>query len=187
MGRCGFVFPAILALLIGCVAVIPHVAEAQDFPYAVPQAPEFNGGGNELPSGQADTELSPRRRRSRARQEQPPPASWTDYRTARPYVPQDASSAMRQPAGPRAQRGSTYPGPASAPPPAVGTTPPPGSVQDRPDCSQYPMMIARSRSEPEMQMTARQYLTCLLKNGWNMEQARNHVIATIESTYKLAR
>jgi len=60
-------------------------------------------------------------------------------------------------------------------------------MQDRPDCSQFPMMIARARSEPEMQMTARQYLTCLLKIGWNMEQARAQVISTIESTYRLAR
>jgi hypothetical protein len=38
-----------------------------------------------------------------------------------------------------------------------------------------------------MREVSKQYLTCLLMNGWNIEQARNQVIATIESTYRLAR
>ncbi|MBI4965943.1 MAG: hypothetical protein HY913_21875 [Desulfomonile tiedjei] len=186
MSRLGFVFFAILGLLIGWFALAPHSVDAQDFPYAVPQAPEFDESGNALSSSEVETGTPPRKKRSRARQDQMPQEYGSDYRTVRPYVPQDAPPAMQQPAGPRASRGPGYPGPSSAPPP-MAAVPPAGPVQDRPDCSQYPMVIARSRSEPEMQMAARQYLTCLLKNGWNMEQAKSQVISTIESTYKLAR
>jgi hypothetical protein len=188
MRKTGLVLTALLGLLIGFAAVAPQVVEAQDFPYSVPQAPEFDNGGNSLPSGQTDAESPPRRKRSRARQEQPPPESWSDYRTVRPYVPQDAPPPAQQPVGPRAPRGPAYQRPTGSPPP-MATAPPPGAgpAQDRPDCSQYPMMIARSRSEPEMQAIARQYLTCLLKSGWPMEQARTHVIKTIQGTYELAR
>jgi hypothetical protein len=186
MHRAGFVLLAILGLLIGFLAIVPQGLEAQDFPYAVPQAPEFDRGGRAAPADQADTETPRKRKRSHHRHEQSSPRSRSDYRTVRPYVPQDAPPAGQQPAGPRAPLGATYHGPTSAPrPPAPA--PPSASVQRRPDCSQYPMMIARSRSEPEMREISKQYLTCLLMNGWNIEQARNHVIATIESTYRLAR
>lgn len=188
MRKTGFVVPTILGVVIVCFAIVPQGLEAQDFPYAVPQAPEFSGGAAALPSGEAEAEPRRKKKRSRSRHEQSPPSSWSDYRTVRPYVPQDSPPAMRQPAGPRAPLGATYHGrPTSAPPAPAATPPPSGSVQRRPDCSQYPMMIARSRSEPEMREVAKQYLTCLLMNGWNMEQARKQVIATIESTYRLGR
>lgn len=186
MHKAGFVLPAILGLLIGCLAIVPQGLEAQDFPYAVPQAPEFGKGGKAHSSSQDDAETPRKRKRSHYRYEQPSPRSWSDYRTVRPYAPQDAPPAGQQPAGPRAPLGATYHGTTSAPPPPTAA-PPSASAQRRPDCSQYPMMIARSRSEPEMREVAKQYLTCLLMNGWNMEQARKHVIATIESTYRLGR
>jgi len=187
MHKAGFVLPAILGLLLGCLAIVPQGLEAQDFPYAVPQAPEFNGGGKAVPSNEADAERPRKRNRSRYRHEQPSSRSWSDYGTVRPYVPPDSPPTVRQHAGPKAPLGATYRGPTSAPPPSAAAPPPSGSAQRGPDCSQYPMMIARSRSEPEMREIAKQYLTCLLMNGWNVEQARKHVIATIESTYRLAR
>jgi hypothetical protein len=50
-----------------------------------------------------------------------------------------------------------------------------------PDCSNYPMMLARARNKPEMQSIARHFLTCLLQSGWTMDSARKHVISTIET------
>jgi hypothetical protein len=185
--KSAFLMTMILGLLVGCFAAVPHAAKAQDFPYAVPQAPEFDTEGNHAPSGEADTEDPPRRKRSRARHEQSPPSSQSDYRAVRPYVSQEPSPSVQPPPGPKAPLGASYQGPTMAPAPPAAAPAPPGSAQNRPDCSQYPMMIARSRSEPEMREIAKQYLTCLLMNGWNMEQARSHVIATIESTFRLAR
>ena len=186
MCRLGVVFLTLLALLIGCALVGAQWAQAQDFPYAVPQAPELDESGNALLPGQTESVEPSPRKRSRTRVGQPQPGPRTDYHTTRPYVPQD-TPAMEPPVGRDRSRIPAPPGPPSGPPPGAYTQPPSGPVQGLPDCSQFPIMIARSRSEPEMQAIARQYLTCLLKSGWNMEQARSHVIATIESTYKLAR
>lgn len=186
MCRFGVVFSTLLGLMIGCALIGASWTGAQDFPYMVPQAPEFDESGNALLPGQPEAVEPSSRKRSRTRVDQPQPGPRTDYRTARPYVPQDPP-AMEPPAG-RGGMGIPAPTrPPNGPPPRGYTQPPSGPVQGLPDCSQFPMMIARSRSEPEMQAVARQYLTCLLKSGWNMEQARNQVIATIESTYKLAR
>ena len=77
--------------------------------------------------------------------------------------------------------------PPRTPAPSAPPQQPVTANQGRPDCSSYPMMIAQARSETEMRAVAQMYLTCLLKSGWNMEQARSHVITTIESTYRLAR
>jgi hypothetical protein len=63
----------------------------------------------------------------------------------------------------------------------------PGAVQQRPDCSHYPMMIAQARSEGEMRSVARQFLTCLLRSGWSMDQAKTHVISVIETSYRYIR
>ncbi len=49
------------------------------------------------------------------------------------------------------------------------------------------MMIAKARNENEMRRMARQYLTCLMQNGWNSEQARQQVINTIETAYRYTR
>jgi hypothetical protein len=79
----------------------------------------------------------------------------------------------------------------SSPPqvPPVASTPGamPGAVQQAADCSQYPMMIAQARSEGEMRIAARQYLTCLLRNGWSVAQAKKHVISVIETSYRYIR
>jgi len=49
------------------------------------------------------------------------------------------------------------------------------------------MLIAQARSEEEMRNAARQYLTCLMQNGWDMETARKHVISVIETSYTYMR
>ncbi len=48
-------------------------------------------------------------------------------------------------------------------------------------------MIAQARSQAEMQMTARQFLTCLMQSGWNPDQAKQHVISVIESSSRTSR
>ncbi|MEJ2717095.1 MAG: hypothetical protein P8182_08135, partial [Deltaproteobacteria bacterium] len=80
-----------------------------------------------------------------------------------------------------------YAGPRHSPPMASRPGAAPGAVQQAPDCTQYPMMIAQARSEGEMRMAARQYLTCLLRNGWSLAQAKKHVISVIETSYRYIR
>jgi len=208
---------------LGLVLGVAQGGVAQDFPYSVPQAPEFDYRGNSA-AEPAGTSVEPpptkRSHRSRPQMEDQP----IDYRSVRPYAPQDgqppqpvrrsrpdsASPAPRYatPApegygppqdtrsapvtpegyGPAPIRTPVAARPAPAQrPPAAAAMPAPAQPEERPDCSVYPMAIARARSETEMQMTARQYLSCLLKNGWNMDQAKTQVISTIESTYRLAR
>jgi len=48
------------------------------------------------------------------------------------------------------------------------------------------MLIAQARSEEEMRYQARMYLTCLMHSGLSADQARKHVISTIEMS-RLAR
>jgi hypothetical protein len=172
----------------------------QDFPYSVPQAPEFDERG-----GSRSFDVAPRpdaAPRSRSRQQ--PEQEQVDYRSVRPYVPQESAPIPQQPYqenGVRAPRINPAPvnpyeasqqvrhvpqQPAPMRPPANVRQPQPQQEQ-RPDCSMYPMMIAQSKSESEMQMIARQYLTCLMKTGWNQDQAKQHVISTIESTFRLTR
>lgn len=166
---------------------------AQDFPYSVPQAPEFDRRGNHIESLPADN-YAPRKR-SRGHSGHPAPDNETDLRSVRPYAP-SGSQPMVAPSQPYPAAPSAGYAARSAPAPQphqVQTPPPPpaqpshAASQGRPDCSQFPMMIARAGSEPEMRAAAQMYLTCLLKSGWNMERARSHVITTIESTYRLAR
>jgi hypothetical protein len=188
MNRAGMVFwmGAVFAL----VFALCQVTFAQDFPYAVPQAPEFDTGGSMLPPAFAEEpvpeprSLQPQpshRKRSRSSTE-----PRTDYRTVRPYVPQDAPP-------PEASYPQIPQPPIAGPPqmgnPAVASTPPgsPPQMQQRLDCSKFPMLIAQAKSDQEMQWTARLYLTCLVRSGWNEEQAKQQVVNTIESTYRLAR
>jgi len=49
------------------------------------------------------------------------------------------------------------------------------------------MMLSQARSQGEMRMVARQYLTCLMKNGWSLEHARKHVISLIQTQTPYAR
>lgn len=176
-------------------------AACQDFPYSVPQAPEFDGRGAYIRTPEQGESPAPRR----AYRQAPSTDSnenGVSYRTERPYVPEEnvpeapaptpRSVARTQPLPPRAPEAAP-PMPGYGPPPSQ--TPPPMSslpqqlpqIQSGPDCSQFPMLIARSQSDAEMQFTARRYLTCLMQNGWNAEQAKQHVIKTIESTYAARR
>jgi hypothetical protein len=88
---------------------------------------------------------------------------------------------------PTRQTPRQYAGPRHGPPMASRPGAVPGAVGQAPDCTQYPMMIAQARSEGEMRMVARQYLTCLLRNGWSMAQAKKHVISVIETSYRYIR
>jgi hypothetical protein len=154
---------------------------AQDFPYSVPQAPEFDHRGNYMEPGSNQAADADQRSR--------PYPRFNDnelrYGDVKPSGPQDAPPIAPRSRAPRAQGYNPSP---PGPPTMASTPPPQPQVQARPpDCSHYPMMIARAQSEPDMQMAARQYLSCLLKSGWTMDQARQHVIQTIETTYRLAR
>jgi hypothetical protein len=203
MNRLGmvFVFVGLFALWGG---VACRGAVAQEFPYAVPQAPEFDSNGSPVDSSQSEPAPPPApRKRSphpyqspeqtgvdpRAARPNPQASpSWgkhrqresaVDYRAVRPYVSPEAPPPrrVRQPPAPA----QAYP-PPGVPGPAMASTPPQAQMQGVPDCSQYPMMIAQAQSEPERQMVARQFLTCLLRSGWTMEQAKNHVISTYETS-----
>ncbi len=178
---------------------------SQDFPYAVPQAPEFDGEGNQADSQAGYPEVP--RKRSKRRAESFSPNGQTDVRTVRPYVPQEPqvpAAAARPSYDPTSMPGQGYGSPPARSPMSTtgqgyGNRPTqpspvasvaaqqPSQAQQRPDCSAYPMMIAQARSEQEMQNAARMYLTCLLQIGWSMEQARQHVITTIETTYRAGR
>jgi hypothetical protein len=192
---------------LGIILTMAGVAAAQDFPYSVPQAPEFdnNGSGSANLSGQQDR---PSKRPYYPQREE----EKVDYRSVRPYAPQDGqyqppAQAPRQELASPAHRNvapapnnqapsrdygrapvvnpeAYEPRPVRTPATARPAQPQPN---ERPDCTMYPMIIAQSRSEQEMQMAAKRYLGCLMENGWAMEQARMHVISTIENTYKLTR
>ncbi|MGO9569826.1 MAG: hypothetical protein ACLP5H_20020 [Desulfomonilaceae bacterium] len=177
-----------IAVLVGTLflagAFVSKGVVAQDFPYSVPQAPEFDHRGNYVESG--STEESDAGHRPRSRPYPRLNENELRYGEVKSYAPHDAPSAPSRRRAPRSQGYAPQP----PGPPTMASNPPslpPPQMQQRPDCSQYPMMIARSQSEPDMQMVARQYLTCLLKSGWTMDRARQQVINTIESTYRLAR
>ena len=184
---------SLIFLCLGFFLIIGMFLEpgllAQDFPYSVPQAPEFDRRGNHVESAPADN-YEPRRR-VRRHSEHVAPSNETEFRSVRPYTP-NGPQPMVAPSQPRPEVPPVGHAARPAPAPHQIQTPPPPPAQPqppqgRPDCSQYPMMIARASSEAEMRGVAQMYLTCLLKSGWNMEQARSHVITTIESTYRLAR
>ena len=165
---------------------------AQDFPYSVPQAPEFDRGGNHVESAPADN-YAPRRR-SRRHSRHHSHSNETDLRSVRPYAPNRPQPMVAPPQPYPAVPPAGYaarPAPAPSPhhtqthPPPLAQQPP--TTQGRPDCSRYPTMIAQARSEPEMRATAQMFLTCLLKSGLSMEQARNYVIMTIETNYRAGR
>jgi len=172
-------------------ASLCSIVLAQDFPYAVPQAPEFDGTGNPMRAEPREQPYSNRKSQS-YRPGSVENAAPVNYPSDRSYVRQEA--APRAPEPTAAPPVSGYP----APPPRVPTqaaarpqqqppAPQRPQVQERSDCSQFPMLIARSQSDAEMQITSRRYLTCLLENGWNMDQARQQVINTIEAAYRPGR
>jgi hypothetical protein len=189
--------------LVGAL-VVPE-AFSQDFPYLVPQAPEFSSSGRMVKSGnstfrpksesrpaepavrQESYNGSPEPARAptgvRASREAPKAPTFGRYpsrRTSRKhnqpktqYPPQAQVQPRSRPHGPTARRRSVV---ASAQKPA------PAQIQRRPDCSQFPMVIANARSQPEMRLAARRYLTCLIQNGWSQDAARKHVISVIETS-----
>jgi hypothetical protein len=191
MSRTGMVFGC-LGLLLLCCLFFRTPTQAQDFPYAVPQAPEFDTGNSAPPPEPTISESRPRSRKHRRTQD-------LDYRSVRPYVQEPQAVPAARPYAPQPE--IMEPPQQMANPTVASTPPPPRPMPQRmpmpqqpvqgsqrpPDCSQFPVLIAQSKSESEMQMTARMYLTCLLKSGWQMEQAKQQVIATIETTYRLPR
>lgn len=174
----------------------------QEFPYVAPPAPEFDGRGNLVREaakpGQYDSSgrQSPITPQAPIRMEAPPAPNGSAARLNAPtspvVAPQAPGYAGRQDTQSKPARQASVPQipdyqqTMRGPSPATSTQPQPQPIQ-RQDCSQYPMLIANSRSEAEMQMTARHYLTCLMQNGWSMDQARQQVISTIESTYRVAQ
>jgi hypothetical protein len=177
-----------LGFLVLVASFQSSAVHSQDFPYIVPQAPEFDGRGNQV-DAQPGYPEGPRKR-SRHRPDSYSANDQADFRSVRPYNPQEPSvpAAAVRPSMPANVPPPRYesPPPQSAP---VASIPqqPPAAAQQRPDCSRYPMMIAQARSDQEMQMAARMFLTCLMQSGWPMEQAKDHVVKTIESTYRIAR
>lgn len=194
---------ALLFIIIGLV--IPQGALAQDFPYLAPEAPEFDGRGNPVDR--------PYQRPSVTGKQSGRSASTGDQSTrtdVMPLQPDRTSSgfqlAPRTLSSPQAPIGSresenpakpgNYPSFPQIPrnnaptPPPVAAYPPPGApsqTPERSDCSEFPVLLATARSESEMQFTARRYLTCLMQNGWNMDQARQQVINIIESAARVGR
>ena len=80
---------SLIFLCLGFFLIIGMFLEpgllAQDFPYSVPQAPEFDRRGNHVESAPADN-YEPRRR-VRRHSEHVAPSNETDFRSVRPYTP----------------------------------------------------------------------------------------------------
>jgi len=197
---------ALLILFILAELVIYQRTMAQDFPYIAPEAPEFDSRGNPM-------ERTSQKPFSTGRQlERHPTATGNFMRSETLPLQLDrfheesstATGSLSSPQAPIYSRAPESPskpsGPMSFPespgnnaarvrPPAA-TSPSPGTSfqpQERSDCSEYPILLAGARSENEMQFNARRYLTCLMQNGWSMDQARQQVINTIESAARVAR
>lgn len=193
MRSCYRVIILIIAALSGFSAV--DRVESQDFPYLAPVAPEFdssgvaqNRGPSKAPSSVgAGPKLSPitpevmknfgfgPRLNNAAEQvvSNQPSSNYTQPPVdgAEPTQTPPRSTVRRDPSptgGPRQQNGPTQ-------------------QPARVDCSQYPAIIANAKSEAEMQVTARYYLTCLMQDGWPMENARAQVIQTIEAAFRANR
>lgn len=153
---------------VGCLLLLGPVSGmkvcAQRFPYEAPRAPEFDNQGN-----QVDSETSEPRRTRKKRSRRRPRA---------PQAPQPASfrEAPRQWNAPQQQ-----------PAAATRPNPPTPQPQEPPDCSQFPGMIATAQSQNQMRWYARQYLTCLLKRGWRLAQAKQEVIRIIEAARRRGR
>ncbi len=168
---------------------------AQDFPYMVPDAPEFDSLGTvgKAPAASAPIEqkkpfqsnpgvFKPKLETGAMIPTQVPeaPLSSNEYYPQPPrFGPVRGPSVESQPVSPATPHQRPV---ASVPQQGVGA-----GARPQTDCSEFPMLIARSRSDTEMQMTSRHYLTCLMQGGWTMEQARDQVIRTIETAYRPGR
>lgn len=199
---------ALIIIMVGHVT--PVALYAQEFPYQAPDAPEFDSRGNYLGAAAAE------RNSSRGKERDRPPVS-RESSVAGTYPQQQSERAQQDylmapgpleapkapvqygtPENPSRSFGNFVPGqqpaykPTSKPPPQVAATsrvipPSAQSANVRQDCSQFPLLIAAARSESEMQFTARRYLTCLIENGMNMDEARQFVINAIESSFRVSR
>ncbi len=185
--RSGMMVRVLLYMTAGlcllCGPVLLQLSFAQNFPYQVPKAPEFDSRGNLVgpsPSGANPSRNGSLPQAARAPSGDQPGRSAVPARTRRASAP--AGMAVGVPPGPIMATPSGGPAPMAAPN-AHSSARPPGM----PDCSPYPMMIARARSDQEMQAIAKEFLTCLLVNGWDQKRAQQHVITTIESTYSMGR
>ncbi len=193
-----------IASFLACFFMVFGVAGegklyAQVFPYAAPKAPEFDTNGDVVSQSYENTPAPQSARsveRAPADESRVKPAvAPTRYgvpmapevaprrhssRRTRDYSEPTTTQAVasRQPAAPPQSYSQPY-GPPSATPGPPGPAPVQGSMV--PDCSNYPMMLARAGSKQELQSVARHFLTCLLQSGWNMDSARKHVISTIET------
>lgn len=153
---------AFAGLLMSLGAVATQNAAGQRFPYEAPQAPEFDDRGNPVDTA-AEKEPSRNFQPSRVRAPRAPRAA------SAPPPPLDVTGPRRSPD--------------SVPPPNV----PEQEPQGPPDCTQFPGLIASAQAPNQLQWYARQYLTCLLKRGWGMPQARQEVIRIIEASQRGAR
>ncbi len=189
-------------VLLNNIIIAPALVKAQEFPYVAPSAPEFDGRGNLVRDATRPSQLQTGQARVSSQGNVQPDMSTSintyavrPSPTPKPVVaPQTPYYSGSQDLAPKPRRQASYPQSPDNRQATSGSTPlasaPTQAMPEptqRQDCSHFPMLIANSRSEAEMQMTARRYLTCLIQNGWNMDQARQHVISTIESTYRLAR
>ncbi len=93
MVKFSLVFFWIALFFIGLLSELNLLA--QDFPYSVPQAPEFDDRGNHIEPEPADT-YAPRKR-SKRRSEYIEQDNQTDLRSVRPYAPNGPKSAVAPP------------------------------------------------------------------------------------------
>jgi|GEM_PF-1167205 len=186
-------------------------ALCQDFPYLVPEAPEFDSAGNLMRSATPSkaqrprvetgarteapytaptfanppkTQVSGEDQRFRSERREAPRTSYYNGAT-REAVPAAVAPAPRQAPAPRSQ-----PNPNQVPHPqnavgGYGPGQPP--AQQRPDCSEYIQRMTYARSEAEMQTAARYYLGCLMQTGLDQQSATRHVSSMVDSWYSANR
>ncbi len=167
----------------------------QNFPFMVPEAPEFDSPDSmEKPpsSSRPIDQNKPFRSNSGNLKPQFEVGSMMPSNVPEAPVSNNDYSASYRPGPVRTPAAETQQAPPAMAQPQkpVASIPPQGSatgMRPQTDCSEFPMLIARSKSDMEMQMTSRHYLTCLMQGGWSMEQARDQVIRTIETAYRPGR
>ncbi len=176
-------------MLIGLFLVISPVlsgsSSAQEFRYQVPMAPEFDSRGNLIESahsyaseppagGNSDTYHQSRGQTRQAEHDQLAPQPRNASAPVGMAVTAHRRTTARSARGvPGSMQTGQIPGPQM-------------QTRARPDCSQYPMAIARAQNDAEMQALAKEFLTCLMMNGMDQEQAKQHVLPAIK-TYEMAR
>lgn len=167
----------------------------QNFPFMVPEAPEFDSPDSmEKPpsSSRPIDQNKPLRSNPGNLKPQFEVGSMMPSNVPEAPVSNNDYSASYRPGPVRTPAAETQQAPPAMAQPQkpVASIPPQGSatgMRPQTDCSEFPMLIARSKSDMEMQMTSRHYLTCLMQGGWSMEQARDQVIRTIETAYRPGR